>query len=92
MLPEALAMIERGRIEGAPQDSREATWLPKKLPDRRIDWMQNARRTYDLVRALTDRGAMATTPGVALGLPVLPLPGRTRCPQSIARPDRTSPA
>jgi methionyl-tRNA formyltransferase len=57
MLPGVLGMIDCGRIpmeSGTPQEERLATYLPKRLPDRRIDWMCNARRIYDLVRALTD--------------------------------------
>ena len=54
MLPGVLGMIDRGRIDAEPQEERLATYLPKRLPDRRIDWMCNARRIYDLVRALTD--------------------------------------
>ena len=53
LLPVALDAIETGRLAGAPQDERLATYLPKHLPDRRIDWMLNARRIYDLVRAMT---------------------------------------
>jgi methionyl-tRNA formyltransferase len=54
MLPGALAMIDAGKVKGRPQDESKATWLPRRLPDRRIDWMRNARRTYDLVRAFAD--------------------------------------
>lgn len=54
MLPDVLATIDRGRIDATAQNEKDATWLPKRLPARRIDWMQNARRIYDLVRAMTD--------------------------------------
>ena len=54
MLPGVLAMIDARTHRGRAAEGAEATYLPKRLPDRRIDWMQNARRIYDLVRALTD--------------------------------------
>jgi len=54
MIAEVLPMLKRGRLETTPQDESRATFLPD-VPDARprIDWKQNARRTYDLVRAMT---------------------------------------
>ena len=54
MLPGVLAMIDGRCIETVAQNEAAATYLPKTLPERRIDWMQNARRIYDVVRAMTD--------------------------------------
>lgn len=54
MIAELLPMLKRGRLETTPQDEARATLLPE-VPDAqpRIDWKQNARRIYDVVRAMT---------------------------------------
>lgn len=54
MLPGMLKAIESGDLSGEPQEERLATYVPKRLPDGRIDWMLNSRRIYDLIRALAD--------------------------------------
>jgi len=55
MLGDVTAMLERGQFDTTPQDESLATYLPSgDLDNRHIDWKQNARRTYDLVRAATE--------------------------------------
>jgi methionyl-tRNA formyltransferase len=55
MLGEVTAMLERGQFDTTPQDESRATYLPVRcLDNRRIEWKENARRTYDLVRAMTE--------------------------------------
>lgn len=55
MMAEVVPMLRQGRIDATPQDEATATYLPRRRPeDGRIDWKQNARKTYDLVRATTE--------------------------------------
>ncbi|HEY1765683.1 MAG TPA: formyltransferase [Opitutaceae bacterium] len=44
-----------GTARGSPQDESQATYFGGRTPeDGRIDWTQSARRTFNLIRAVTD--------------------------------------
>jgi len=54
MMSEVVAMLANGALLTRPQDEAKATMLPRRRPeDGRIDWKQNGRKVYDLVRATT---------------------------------------
>ncbi len=54
ILKDYLPALIEGRVEGAPQDEREATYACKWLPeDSRIDWTRTSREIHNLIRATT---------------------------------------
>ena len=53
LLREVLPRVLEGRLEGTPQDEREARYYRRRSPDDgRIDWDQSVLRIHNLVRAL----------------------------------------